>query len=118
MTIVLGDISARQVRYYVYAAQYLGLLAKNKNFTPLGIQIRNSNLFEQRIMLAQKIMMFPVFSEVYFTELVLGVKLEKPEVVEIMKKHIHLSTDLMYRRRSQTVMRWIEWINSIDELHS
>lgn len=118
MSVVLGDISGRQVRYYVHAAQYLGVLDKAKKFTAEGEKLRKSNLFEQRISIAQRIMVFPAFSEVYFTELILGVKLEKNEVVMVMKKHIQLSSEVMYRRRAQTIMRWIEWIHSIDELHT
>ena len=118
MTVVLGDVTGRQVRYYIHAAQYLGLLGKDKRLTLYGEQVRRGNLFEQRIMIAQRIMTFPVFSELYFTELILGVKLEKSEVVQLMRKHIQLSSDVMYRRRAQTVMRWIEWLHAIDELHT
>lgn len=117
MTVILNDISGRQVRYYINAAQFLGVLDKDKCFTQFGNELRNCNLFEQKIKIAQKIMAEPTFSEVYFTELILGAKLEKDEVVAIMKKNIVLCSDSLYRRRAQTVMRWVEWINSIDEYH-
>ena len=117
MTVILNDISGRQVRYYINAAQFLGILDKDKSFTKFGNELRSSNLFEQKIKVAQRIMAEPTFSEVYFTELVLGSKLEKEEVVAIMKKNVVLCSDSLYRRRAQTVMRWVEWINSIDEYH-
>ena len=118
MGIILGDITGRQVRYYIHASQFLGILDKQKKFTSFGEQLRKCNLFEQRILVVQKIMTHPVFSEVYFTELILGVKLDKSEVASIMRKHINLSSDVMYNRRAQTVMSWISWVNTNDELHT
>ena len=118
MSIILGDITGRQVQYYINASQYLGILDKSKRFTDFGREIRKSNLFEQKIKLAQKIMSFFVFSEVYFTEIILGVKLELQEIIQIMKKHVYFSSEAMYRRRAQTVRSWISWIHSNDELHS
>ena len=57
MGIVLGDITGRQVRYYIHASQYLGILDKHKQFTSFGEQLRKSNLFDRRILLVQKIML-------------------------------------------------------------
>lgn len=118
MSVILGDVTGRQVQYYINASQYLGILDKSKRFTEFGREIRNGNLFEQKIKIAQKIMSFLVFSEVYFTEIILGVKLEIQEVIQIMKKHVYFSSETMYRRRAQTVRSWISWIHSNDELHS
>ena len=118
MAIILNDISGRQVRYYLNAARFLDVVDSNKLFTEFGNELRNCNIFEQKIKIAQKIMSIQIFSEVYFTELVMGAKLEKEEVIEIMKKHIILSSEVLYRRRAQTVMGWIKWINSIDAYHS
>ena len=33
MSIILGDITGRQVQYYINASQYLGILDKSKRFT-------------------------------------------------------------------------------------
>lgn len=118
MQILLGDITDRQVQYYLSAAAFLGILNSDKTFTDYGRRLRNLNECEQDISLCQKIVSDEVFGEVYFSELILGITLDRDEVIAIMKKKLCFNSEEIYRRRAQTVIKWIEWIHSKDSLHS
>lgn len=115
MQIVLGDISSRQVQYYLDAAAFLSIIDEKKEFTSFGINLRKLNTYEQKILVAQKIVSNDVFGEVYFSELILGVKLEKEEIVSLMKNKVKFNSNEIYNRRAQTVLKWVEWINLNDE---
>ena len=117
MRVLLGDITGRQVQYYVSAAIYLGILNADKSFSEYGKSLRNANECEQDISLCRKIVSKEVFGEVYFTELVLGIVLDRDDIISIMKKNLSFNSEEMYRRRAQTVLKWIEWVLSKDSLH-
>jgi len=112
MKIVLGGITERQVQYYITAVMYLGLLNSKKEFTILGDEIRKQNEYSQKIAICRLIVSDPIFGEVYFSEKILGCKLEREDIISIMKKHVIFNSEEIYKRRSQTVFKWIEWINS------
>ena len=115
MQIILGDITSRQVQYYLTAAQFLGILNLKKEFTKIGLKIRSSNNYEQKIHVAKLIVSNEVFADVYFSEVILGVKLNREEISTIMRKYNLFNSEQMYHRRAQTVLKWIEWINNNDE---
>lgn len=112
MSVILGNVSNRQVSYYISAAQYLGFLDKEKHFTSLGKSVRELVGIEQNAELARTIVSDRVFGTVYFKEKMLGIELEKEDIVEIMKDIIVLDSDTVYLRRSSTVRCWIKWIKS------
>ena len=112
MAIWLGDITDRQVQYYISACQYLGFITKDKTFTELGNGIRSLTESQQCIELARVIVSHEVFGTVYFQEKLLGAKFSREEIVELMKHYIELGTPEMFWRRSQTVIKWVEWINN------
>lgn len=111
MRVYLGDISDRQVDYYISACIYLGLVDKDKNFTDDGIHLRTLVGIEQIAELSRIIVSDKVFGTVYFQEKMLGIHLEKEDVVEIMKDLVDLESNAVYERRSSTVLSWINWIN-------
>lgn len=115
MKVILGDITERQVQYYLNAVIYLDVINSKKEFTEFGMHIRNSNSVEQMILLSQKIVSKDVFGIVYFSELISGCKLTKEEIIAIMKKYVIFNSEQLYLRRAQTVISWIEWIHSIIE---
>lgn len=112
MKIILGGISDRQVQYYVTAVIFLGILDPHKNLTNLGSEIRALNEYNQKILICRLIVSNPIFGEVYFSEKILGCTLNREDIVCIMKKYLTYTSEEVYIRRAQTVIKWIEWINS------
>ena len=49
---------------------------------------------------------------VYFLEKRLGTKLDRSDVIELLKTYVSFESEEMYKRRSQTIIKWIEWINN------
>ena len=111
VSMLLGDIDNRQVQYYLSALMYLDLVESNKSFTSKGQHIRSLGFSKQIVELARIIVSKDVFGTVYFTEKSLKVKMDRNDVIEVMKEFVYFSSDTMYIRRSQTVIKWIEWVN-------
>ncbi len=109
---LLGDISLRQINYYLSACVYLGLLDDKRHFTSDAYNLRTYSLKQQEIELSRRIVSDKVFGTVFFTEKLLGFKMPKEDIIDIMKENIILNSEEMYNRRAQTVMKWVEWINS------
>lgn len=108
---LLGHISDRQVAYYTSACFYLGILDENKCFTSMGEELRNKNIIEQEIALCMLLVKNDIFSEIYFTEKIFGSKLEKEDIIVIMKNNnVHFESDEMYKRRATTVRSWVDWL--------
>ena len=110
ISFVLENVTDRQVMYYLSAAMYLGLISKDKHFTELGCYVRNLSPTKQRIELIRLLMSDNVFGTVYITEKVYGIKLEKEEVIDIIKSEYPQYSDELYERRYQTVKKWLLWI--------
>lgn len=111
MGVYLGDISSRQVDYYLAACVFLGILDDNKEFTELGVQLRNMGSTEQMAELARILISDKIFGKVYFQQKILGFELDKNDVIDIMKDNVKFDCEPMYVRRASTVMSWIRWIN-------
>ena len=109
---LLGEISERQVQYYISACQYLGLVSAEKTFTDLGDEVRSLGENQQFVELARLVVSKDIFGTVYFSEKGLGCKYTREDIIEIMHDHnLGFESDEMYKRRAQTVLKWIEWIN-------
>lgn len=109
---ILGDITERQVDYYVSACVYLGFLLPDRSFTPYGMEVLSLPHTEKIVEIARRIVSDFVFGSVYFTQRMIGAPLDKNDVIDIMKLHTKLS-DSVYERRAQTVIRWVEWIDRV-----
>lgn len=112
VSVLFDGIADRQVQYYLSACMYLGLINSEKEFTSKGKVLRHLSRTEQEIELAQLILSHDLFGHIYFLEKRLGTKLEKDDVIDLLKTQVKFESEEMYRRRSQTVIKWIEWINS------
>ncbi|MBS3991583.1 MAG: hypothetical protein KGZ51_05870 [Erysipelothrix sp.] len=111
LSILLGNITERQVMYYMSACVYLGLIDDDKNFTELGKELRSENIVNQEVLFCHIITEKPVFRYIYFFEKYLGSELEKDEIISLMKKfEIVFDSEEIYKRRSSTVRKWINWI--------
>lgn len=109
---LLGDISGRQAQYYISACQYLGFVSSEKKYTDYGEKIRSLGESQQYIEFAIAIVSKPVFGTAYFTGKMLGEPCSREDIIEIMHDHnVGFEKPEMYKRRAQTVVKWIEWIN-------
>lgn len=112
LAIYLGEITERQVSYYLSACDFLGLIDK-REFTKVGLIIRCLSKKKQIAQLAQIIFSDTVFGTIYFTEKLYSMKLDFKDVLEIVKDNVELNSEEMYKRRTQTVVAWVEWFNNV-----
>lgn len=111
---LLGDVHARQVAYYLSASMYLDIVNLNKEFTEYARTLRAMSKIDQQAELALKIVSDPVFGKTFFMFRMLKDDLEIEDVIKIMKeKNIVFESKEMYKRRAQTVISWVKWINKI-----
>ncbi len=52
----------------------------------------------------------PVVGRVYILQKVLGFSMDKTDIAEIIEQENPGYTDVIYLRRAQTVLSWMEWI--------
>ncbi|MBP5427169.1 MAG: hypothetical protein J6Y29_04695, partial [Clostridiales bacterium] len=112
ISVLFNGIADRQVQYYLSACMYLGIINSEKEFTSNGKILRHLSRTEQEIELAKLILSHEIFAHIYFLEKRLGAKLDRNDVIEILKTQVKFDSEEMYKRRSQTVIKWIEWINN------
>ena len=110
MCIYLGEISPRQVDYYISACIYIGLLDEHKAFTELGQRLHQMGTTDKMAELARYIISDEIFGTVYFRQKLLGFDLETEDVVDIMKEYIVFESEAMYKRRASTVLSWVRWL--------
>lgn len=108
----LGDITERQVSYYTSAMKYLGLISSDRKYSQHAVYMRELSTLNQNIELAKLLLTDPILAKVYFMEKALETKLDRDDVVDVMREYLDLGSENMYQRRSQTVMSWISWINN------
>lgn len=119
VTIEFG-FDKRQADYYTNAAAYLNLIERHKGkglvtLSNLGKEIIEMRSSEKYLSLFKFILSHKAFNEsmrMYLSNLELPTT---DEIVQVMKRcnlH-HVNTEAMYRRRAQTVKKWINWIMDI-----
>lgn len=111
LSIFLGEITERQVSYYLSACDFLGLIDK-REFTKEGLIIRSLSKKKQIARLAHILFSDTIFGTIYFTEKLYSMKLDINDVIEIVKENVELNSEEMYKRRTQTVISWVEWFNN------
>lgn len=107
---ILGDVSDRQVTYYVSACVYLGFVTSKREFTEYGLKVLSMTRSEKVVEIARRIISDPVFGYVFLMQRLIGAKLERSDIIDLMKNHT-LLTDELYKRRAQTVVKWVEWLD-------
>lgn len=107
---VLDNITYRQVQYYLSACEYLGLINPDRTYTELGESIRVLSYSDKIIQLARVVVSDPIIGTVFFTERLHKIEMSVEDIAYIISNYYSLS-DAVYRRRAQTVMSWMRWIN-------
>jgi hypothetical protein len=113
----------RQARYYSDAGRYLGLiekevdLAKDEkkkffNLTEKGYEIFNLNLKDRQLELVKCILEHEAFFRTYNLWLKNYDVPSRDAIVTIMQqsKLWNINENSTFKRRSSTVLRWVEWI--------
>lgn len=108
---ILGDVTDRQVTYYVSACVYLGFVTPKREFTPYGLKVLSMPRTEKIVEMARRIICDPIFGYVFFMQRMIGVPLEREDIIELMKQNTVLTEEL-YKRRAQTVVKWVDWIDA------
>lgn len=112
---VLGNISNRQISYYISAATFIGIIEikdKMKYFSKEIKKARESNSVMKTAVLISLILRSPVFSKVFTYTRLFG-KQDAEDVKGAIKEFYPNYSEAIYKRRSQTVVSWINWINKI-----
>ncbi len=110
--IILGEISDRQVNYYISAASFLGIIAIEKRkriFTEFGIYLRQINSVLQEVELISAILSLPVFGKVFVLKKMIGEQ-NVNDIASLIKEIYPNYSDAICNRRAQTVLKWVEWI--------
>lgn len=115
----------RQTNYYTDAGRYLELIDKTHDedgnilfqLSASGHRIMGLEYKERQLALVTQILMHKVFSETLKLHLQCGEMPDKETIVRIMKSSslYRIEADSTYRRRSSTVVSWINWILEIIE---
>lgn len=108
----LGDISDRQVSYYISAAMFLGFVEKKNGkrvFSKHALEIKKMNTYMRNAEIISIILLNPVFNKIYVNSVLLGQQ-EQEAVVDILKQYYPEYSDAILKRRSQTIISWINWV--------
>lgn len=110
----------RQSNYYASAGMYLGLIDKTQvngrvpcySLTKRGNKIFTLPLKQRQLELVKFILEHEVFLNTFKLWLKRGEVPSLEERLDIMKKSnlYHVTSDETYKRRSRTILRWLEWI--------
>ena len=111
MSAFLDGITDRQVSYYLSAAMYLGLLDRDKHYTERGLRIRKMDHYSKISELIRILISDQIIGKIYISQKVLGITYEKDDIAEIIKQGYPEYSEPIYKRRAQTVMSWLYWID-------
>jgi hypothetical protein len=114
------DFDPRQASYYLSAGQYLGIFEKrnktqNYGLTLLGKKISNLKTKYKNLEIVRLILQHDIFNKVLQKYLEDAKPVLKDEVKKIMVLSgvYNVENESTIHRRSQTVIRWIDWILNI-----
>jgi hypothetical protein len=106
------EFDPRQSSYYRQAAEYLGLVRQEKNFsyalTDLGSEYVNLPADERRQLLAGLLAHFPPMRAVLESSAKTG-RIDRKEVAALLAKHANISSTTPGRRAS-TILAWLHWL--------
>lgn len=112
---ILGNISQRQVSYYLSAAAYFGIIEiqnRKKFFTEHGKNIKGMNSSMQKAELITIVLEDIVFRKTFIYQKLYGER-DVSEIAKLIKNYHPECTEEVCHRRAQTVISWIKWICNI-----
>jgi hypothetical protein len=108
----LLQVSLRQVNYYLSACEYLGIV-KNRNFTQLGVELKEKSVQLQNKELVKLIIGHDIFFDVFYDVIILNKKVTKDEIASMIYTQDLVNEEGVADRRASTVKGWINWINTL-----
>lgn len=108
----LGNVSIRQVSYYLSAACYFGIIEtkdRKKGFTEFGRKLRSMNSSMQKAEFITAILGDPVFRKTFIYQKLYGERTVE-DIAMLIKEYHPECNDRVCHRRAQTVISWIRWI--------
>lgn len=114
------SFDARQSNYYASAGMYLGLINRSYvngripcySLSKKGEKIFRLPLKQRQLEIVNCILEHKAFLDSFELYLNKGEAPSQIELVDVMKKSdlYHVKSNETYKRRSRTILRWIEWI--------
>ena len=104
--------SQRQISYYVSAAEFLGIIDRDRKFTDFGDELRSS-IYESRVLkLCQRIISLPVFGEIFFMQYLYKEAVDTNYISQMISDIYGIDNVEVCNRRASTVKKWLSWIDS------
>lgn len=100
----------RQIAYYLSACEFLGVINRNKEYTELGKNIRNTNSDLRIVMICKTIISLPVFGEVFLLNYLYDEKSSQEDIAQLISVLYGIDNYEVCKRRASTVSKWLEWV--------
>lgn len=100
----------RQIAYYLSACEFLGVINRNKEYTELGKNIRNTNSDLRIVMICKIIISLPVFGEVFLLNYLYDEKSSQEDIAQLISVLYGIDNYEVCKRRASTVSKWLEWV--------
>ena len=100
----------RQIAYYLSACEFLGVINRNKEYTELGENIRNTNSDLRIVMICKIIISLPVFGEVFLLNYLYDEKSSQEDIAQLISVLYGINNYEVCKRRASTVSKWLEWV--------
>ena len=110
LKIYLNLGTERQIAYYLSACEFLGVINRNKEYTELGKNIRNTNSDLRIVMICKIIISLPVFGEVFLLNYLYDEKSSQEDIAQLISVLYGIDNYEVCKRRSSTVSKWLEWV--------
>ena len=112
LKVVINVGTERQVRYYLSASTFLGIVDKNNNFTNEAYQLKEMCYENKVLALSRMIISKPVFGEIFFKKFYYGEEADNDTIAQLISDLYSIDNYSVCLRRAGTVKNWLKWINS------
>ncbi len=99
----------RQADYYLDALYFLDIVDEDYNYREVAMSIKAADTEEKTRHLRNLIVNRPVFKSVYRNIMAEGVWPDKKTINRLIQHYFDLN-DTTAERRTETVVKWLEWI--------
>ena len=102
----------RQISYYLSAIEFLGVITHSKEYSELGIKIRNASADLKILMICKKIVSLPVFGEVFLMKYLYNDYPNQEDIAQLISLIYEIDNYEVCKRRASTVSKWLDWIDN------